>query len=71
MMSNDETTHGHFSDGQATLPHDATQEEGGDFSEGQETMHPDKSHPGSFAHGQQGEHAAEKPGSFAEGQTKR
>jgi hypothetical protein len=51
-MSNDETTHGHFSDGQATLPHDAAKEEGGDFSEGQETMHPDKSHPGSFAHGQ-------------------
>ena len=66
-MSNEQPDHGHFSDGQATLPHDATEEQGGDFSEGQEKMHPDKSHSGSFAHGQEGEHADhEKPGTFAD-----
>jgi hypothetical protein len=67
-MSNDQQDHGHFSDGQATLPHDAAADQGGDFSEGQELMHPDKSHPGSFAHGQQAEHSDDgKPGTFAEG----
>jgi hypothetical protein len=68
-MSNDAQDHGHFSDGQATLPDDAGSEQGGDFSEGQEQMHPDKSHPGSFGHGQQADHADDgKPGTFADGE---
>ena len=67
-MSDQQPDHGHFSDGQATLPHDAGDEGGGDFSEGREMMHPDKSHPGSFAHGQQAAHSDDgKPGTFAEG----
>jgi hypothetical protein len=67
-MGNDQPDHGHFSDGQATLPHDAGDEQGGDFSEGQEKMHPDKGHAGSFAHGQEGEHTEhDTPGTFAEG----
>ena len=53
-MGDQQQDHGHFSDGQATLPHDAGAEQGGDFSEGQEKMHPDKRHTGSFAHGQEG-----------------
>ena len=66
-MSNEQPDHGHFSDGQATLPHDVGNEGGGDFSEGQEYMHPDKTHPGSFAHGQEGEHSGhDRPGTFAD-----
>lgn len=68
MMGDQQQDHGHFSDGQATLPHDAGAEQGGDFSEGQEQTHPDKRHAGSFAHGQEGAHADhEKPGTFADG----
>ncbi len=67
-MSDQQPDHGHFSDGQATLPHDAGDQQGGDFSEGQEKVHPDKEHTGSFAHGQEDEHSDHaKPGTFAEG----
>jgi hypothetical protein len=68
-MSAQRPDHGHFSDGQATLPHESAGEQAGDFSEGQERMHPDKSHPGSFAHGQDVEHGDDgTPGTFADGQ---